>query len=229
MRVEDFIREFRQTVHDHIVPPFWSDAAVVSYLNEAVQEACERAKLIEDRLTPAVCSVAVLAGQAAYDLHPSVLQIKRAQLAGYPHARHRVLTETSTEEMDATYCGWETRTSFPGHFIFEPATGLQPPRIRLVSTPNAIDVLALTVVRGPLKPLSETRPNERPEIPERFHTRLLDWVYHRAYFKQDADTFDPAKGAQALALFEQSFGVRPDANVQRKRRDRRPPVVRSNW
>ena len=68
-----------------------------------------------------------------------------------------------------------------------------------------------------------------PEIPTRYHTRLMDWMYHRAYFKQDAESFDPNKAVQSLAFFEQAFGARPDANVQRKQRDRRPRVVRSCW
>ena len=67
------------------------------------------------------------------------------------------------------------------------------------------------------------------KIPERFHERLMDWVLHRAYLKQDADTFDPNKAATSLALFVQAFGERPDANVQRKQRDRQPPIVQSNW
>ena len=33
----------------------------------------------------------------------------------------------------------------------------------------------------------------------------------------------------SLGLFVQAFGERPDANVQRKQRDRRPPVVQCNW
>ncbi len=223
MRVEDFIREFRQTVHDHIVPPFWSDAAVVSYLNEAVQEACERAQLIEDRTTPVVCALPVIAGQARYALHPSVLLIKRATLNG------ALLHETSLEDLDEESCHWETRVGTPRRFLFDEAIGATPPQLQLVSTPAAPGVVGLTVYRGALKPLSKDRPNEAPEVPARFHTRLLDWIYHRAYFKQDADTFDPAKGAQALALFEQSFGVRPDANVQRKQADRQPPIVRCAW
>ena len=47
--------------------------------------------------------------------------------------------------------------------------------------------------------------------------------------KQDAEVFDTSKAATSLALFVQSFGERPDANVQRKQRDRRPPVVQCNW
>ena len=99
----------------------------------------------------------------------------------------------------------------------------------LTQTVAEADTLALTVYRGALKPLSADIDTGKPEIPERFHERLMDWVLHRAYLKQDAETFDPAKAAQSLALFIQSFGERPDANVQRKRRDKRPPLVRSSW
>lgn len=49
MKVDDFIACFRAAVVDEVHGQFWSDAEIVSYLNEAVQEACERAKLIEDR------------------------------------------------------------------------------------------------------------------------------------------------------------------------------------
>lgn len=30
-------------------------------------------------------------------------------------------------------------------------------------------------------------------------------------------------------MFERDFGARPDANVQRKQRDKRPRLVRSHW
>ena len=62
MKVADFIEEFRGAVKDSVEPFFWSSENIVRYLNEAVQEACERAKLIEDRRTPAVCSLTLQAG-----------------------------------------------------------------------------------------------------------------------------------------------------------------------
>ncbi|UIS65477.1 hypothetical protein [Acidovorax phage AP1] len=219
MRVADFIREFRETVDDCLEPHFWPDEVIVRYLNEAVQEACERAKLIEDRSAPLVTEP----GQSIYALPPSTLQVKRCFL------RDRQVFETSYEALDCESPGWETRSGHPRRFVFEPATGALPPRIRLVSTPNTIDTISLTIYRGPLKPLSADRRNEVPEIPVRYHTRLMDWMYHRAYFKQDADTFDPNKAAQSLALFEQEFGVRPDANVQRKQREKRSHAVRMIW
>lgn len=223
MKVADFIAEFRDTVADHAVPPFWSSENIVSYLNEAVQEACERAKLIEDRSTPTVCSLTLQAGESTYQLHPSVFEIKRLTFRGRP------LDETSVEELDADAPGWEARSGQPRLFIFEQASGIRPAQVRLVPTPTATDTIALTVCRGALKPLSADNDAGRPELPERFHLRLMEWMLHRAYLKQDADAFDPNKSAVSLGLFVQAFGERPDANVQRKQRDRRPPVVQINW
>lgn len=223
MQVSDIISRFRETVDDCHAPHFWSDDVVVGYLNEAVQEACERANLIEDRNTPAVCALAVVAGQARYALHPSVLLIKRATLNG------ALIHETSVEDLDEESSRWETRVGTPRRFLFEQAIGGAAPHLQLVSIPAALGTVGLTVYRGALKPLSATRPTDVPEIPARYHTRLLDWMYHRAYFKQDADSFDASKAAQSLALFEQAFGERPDANVQRKQADRQPPIVRCAW
>lgn len=219
MKVDDFIARFRAAVADEVHRQFWSDAEIVSYLNEAVQEACERAKLIEDRSM----SLALVPGQDTYDLHPSVFEIKRLTFRGRP------LDETSVEKLDCDAPGWELRSGEPRCFIFEQASGAQPPRVRLVPTPVADEPAGLTVYRGALKQLNADIDHEKPEIPERFHERLLDWVMHRAHLKQDADTFDPNKAATSMALFVQAFGERPDANVQRKQRDRRPPIVHCNW
>lgn len=222
MNVDDFISAFRTAVLDKEDPPFWSSGEIVSFLNEAVQEACERAKLIEDRTTATVCTLAVVVGQDTYPLHPSVLEVKRASFSG------RVMCETSVEEEDESNCRWEQLKGQPRRFIFEPASGARPPQLRLVPSPNIPGTIALTVCRGALKSLDCTR-NESPEIPARFHTRLMHWLMYRAHLKQDADTFDTVKAAEHLGLFELAFGKREDANVQRKHRDDSPPLVHSNW
>lgn len=223
MTVDDFITTFREAMGDDTIPPFWASDEIVKYLNAAVQEACERAFLIEDRMTPAVCSIPVLPGVAAYDLHASILQIKRVALRGCP------LDETSFEAMDSESRNWESRQGTPRRFIFEQASGTAPARIRLVSIPTLADTLTLTVYRGALKKLSADIDTAKPEIPERFHERLLHWMYRCAKLKNDAETVDKTSAAEHEANFERAFGVRPDANVQRKQRDRRPPIVQSAW
>ncbi|WP_028605544.1 DUF6682 family protein [Ottowia thiooxydans] len=219
MQVGELIAAFRENTKDGAGQTFWSEGDIVSYLNEAVQEACERARLIEDRSM----SVTLVPGQDTYDLDPSVFEIKRLTVRG------RRIDETSVEALDEDSPGWEARSGLPRTFILEQASGAQPPRLRFVPTPVAVEPIGLTVYRGALQALRAGGVTEEPEIPARFHERLLYWVYHRAYLKQDADAFDLNKGAQWLALFVQAFGERPDANVQRKQRDRRPPIVDCSW
>lgn len=223
MNVSEFIAAFRADLRDGVDGELWSDADIVRYLNDAVQEANERALLTEDRATPAVCSVTLSAGVSTYNLHPSVIRIKRISYLGRP------LDETSVEEMDAESSNWESRSGEPRRYIFEQASGVNPAKVRLWPTPTSAGTLALTVNRGALKKLTADIETAKPELPERFHERLKDWVYRCAYLKQDADGFDKSKAIEFEASFERSFGARPDANVQRKQRDKRPPLVRSNW
>lgn len=223
MDVSGFIATFRSELSDNETPQAWRDEEIVAYLNEAVQEACERSYLIEDRSTASVCSVALVAGTNTYDLHQSVFQIKRVVFRGRP------LDEASVESMDAHWDAWETREGQPRWFIFEQSGGASPARIRLVPTPTEAETIALTVYRGALVPLSPDPGSDKPELHERFHARLKDWVYRCAYLKQDADTFDKMRAVEYEALFEASFGKRQDSNVQRKHRDRRPPVVSCSW
>ena len=57
----------------------------------------------------------------------------------------------------------------------------------------------------------------------------MPWIYRCARLKHDAETFDKTRALDHEAIFERTFGMRPDANVQRKRRDRGPPIIRSAW
>ena len=99
MNVADFIAAFGSELADKGEPPLWSDEEIAAYLNEAVQEACERAYLIEDRSTPAVCAIAFQPGVDTYNLHASVFEIKRLTYRGRP------LDETSVEALDAELPG----------------------------------------------------------------------------------------------------------------------------
>lgn len=195
-------------------PPLWLDEEIIGYLNEAQNEACERASLILDISTAAVCQIAVVAGTATYNVDPRVLEIKRAKL----DSATRPLVETSIEQLDEEMPGWETKTGTPTHFFQTSDTSLT-----LVPTPIANDTLRQRVIRLPLQPM--TGPEDEPEIAERHHYRMLDWAHRCGYLKEDAETINKARASEHEAAFTANFGERPSANVQRKRRDRRPPVV----
>lgn len=218
MTGEDIIAEFRRVTQDNASPPLWTDDDILTYASDAESEACERARLIEDRTTTACCAITLVAGTASYALHASVFLVKRVTYLG------RALEETSVEKMDARDSNWESRTGVPCEFIQTEGS------LRVVPTPTAEAAadggLAMTVYRTPLLPIEgETSP----EIAARLHMRLMHWVYRCAYLKKDSDTFDLGESSRHEQRFEAAFGERPDANVQNKRRDRRPPVTRINW
>jgi hypothetical protein len=220
MTLDDITAEFRSQRQDKQSPPLWSGAEIALYLNSALDEACERALLLEDRTTPACCAITLIADQPDYPLHAKVIKVKRVTYAG------QALIETSVEEMDGLYPQWEALTSStPVRYILTQGS------IRLIPAPSAASILvtpaiALTVFRTPLLPFNDSTPgNTSPEIAPLYHLRLMPWLYRCALLKTDAETLDVKEAEVQEGIFERSFGVRPDANVQRKRRDKRPPIV----
>jgi hypothetical protein len=214
MTLEERIDACRARTGDTSTPPLWSDVEWTLFLNEADAEVAERSLVLLDTTTGEVCEIAVEAGTATYDLHASILKIQRAKLDD-----GRVpLVETSIEELDEGG-SWEAKTGQSGRFFQSSETTLT-----LVPIPIAADTLRLRVYRLPLELMAAD--GDVSEIPAKYHYRAMDWALRCAYLKQDVETLDKGKAAEHDAIFTASFGQRPDANVQRKRRDRRTPVVR---
>lgn len=219
MTVAEFIARFRLEMADTAAPYLWSDDEIASYLDDAVNEACVRARLIEDSSTPEVCSLTLTPGQSSYVLHESVIDVRRVTFNG------KALGMSSVEEEDENDLTWESRKGSEPLRVIVSGTN----RIRVVPEPTASVTLGLTVYRTPLVALTAATPTASPETPAIYHMRLRDWAYRCAYLKQDAEAFDKSSADEFEARFERSFGVRLDANVARKRRDRAMPVTRCNW
>lgn len=217
MTLSDLIQAFRLRADDAAEPYLWSDDEVTLYLNEAVTEAAERARLIRDSSTIAVTQIAVTVGDMDYPLDGSILAIDRVQLASQPKA----LIRQTVEELEKRFPDWRGMVGTPHFFVEDNG------RIRIVPQSPQADTLNLTVYRLPLTPM--TKETDSPEVHAKYHYRLLDWALRCAYLKNDAETLDKAKAADYQALFEQSFGKLPDANVQRKQREHRHSLVKMHW
>ena len=218
MDVAGFINKFRTDMGDTEVPYLWSDEEIVDYLNEAVDEAAERAMLIEDSTSLACSRIAVTAGEASYALHDSVIRVTRVAFNGSR------LSPTSVEAEDDGDTNWENRKGLPTRFIVNGNAS----SIRLVPDPVAPGTLAMTVNRRALTPLTADNDTAAPELKGIYHARLMTWMYRCAYLKQDAETFDRGKAAEYEGTFERAFGERPSAATRQSRNNRRPPVVRMN-
>lgn len=218
MTLADLIYSFRTRADDLNEPYLWSNAEITLYLNQSDNEAAERALLIQDATTTAVCTLTMAAGTASYALHAAVLRIDRAKLT----STGDLLDVVSREQLDRLQPGWETATGTP-EYVIEVGDG----NVIITPTPTAIDTITLTVKRLPLTVMAVD--TDTPEIPARHHYRMLDWALRCAYMKQDADAGNAAMADKYDTEFERSFGKRLDANVQRKQRYRRPNTIKSGW
>jgi hypothetical protein len=215
---DQIIDAFRRGVFDTVKPYLWSNDDAEEYLEDALAEACERALLLRDSMTPEICTLTIAAGVSTYLLDKRIIEVTRAKLdsASVP------LVLTSTEALDRGERGWQSYGEAGVTHLALDAEGKRW-KATLVGTPSAADVLRTTVHRMPLRALCDGK--DVPEIPDRLHIRLVDWMRHRAYLKQDAETMDAKKADDAAAAFASAFGPRIDANARRTQRDLGPSVI----
>lgn len=232
MTLKELREAFRLRVHDLRGRNLWTDAEILRYANEAVNEAAERAKLLFDDVTKQVCDIAGKVDQQAYRLHESIFEIESCTWDG------RFLKQVSRSQLDETPSytrykrygfegdyhtptDWRTLKGTPDYFIHENFR-----RLLLSRVPTRAAPIHLTVYRYPLEPLAAD--GDEPEIHWREHEKLLDWMAHLAYLKQDTETFDSQAAKRAEDDFTKSFGKKIDANVRRQQREWRTHQIQMN-
>ena len=224
MDLSALIDEFRNQSGDHGVPAFWPDPTVTAFLNRAEHEAAERAKLLPDKTTPAVVNVPLVVGQTDYRLHPSIFDVVGVWLSRggtdprrWPVCRSLEGDISYRQERFPTAAGWAREFDVYG----EPGNLT----LRLDRAPNeAGGSLRLEVYRYPLIELEAC--DDEPEIPPRHHDGLVYWALKVAYTTRDIEGSASERAVNAENEFIRRFGERHDANVMRKKRRHRAPVVR---
>ena len=195
----------------------WSDAELNSYYNESVNEAASRAQLLYDQTTEEICNIPVLADVATYPLDPCIIELASVKLDSRIASGTGKLDHATRDELDEHRPGWEVQSGQVTHYL-DDTTSIQLWRI-----PAQADLLRLAVYRLPLSPMVDDR--DEPEIQDRWHDGLDYWAFHLAFQRQNAETYNPKLAMDYEMEFERRFGRRRDANVLRKQRDRKPPVV----
>lgn len=190
----------REQLDDAAAPYLWSDVELDAYLNEAEREAAIRARLLVDSTTSAVCQITVTADTQDFPLDPRIFMIRRAKLASesYP------LSFIQLNSLDSEYPGWDDSGLPYNRFTI----GLGSDTISLPKQ-DVETTLTMTVVREPLAEMNDDE--DSPEIPARYHVKLLEWVRYRCYLKPDAETEDKKRAAESYVLFEAEFGPRRTA------------------
>lgn len=217
---------YRSLARDEVAPYLAIDATLTTFINEAVDEAAKRARLIHDDSTAAVCEIDVEevtpgAGDypSTYTLHASLFELTSVRLFTPPDSTEPVdLKLVSREWLNREMPDWRESTEDPIYAIQHDKT------LRIVPTPTAEGLLKLEGYRLPLTALSAD--SDVPEINAAHHRHLAQWALYRVFGTPDSELFDAKRSALALAEFEGYFGLPVDSDL---RRSTRIDTEHHNW
>lgn len=182
---------FRDEMSDTEAPYLWSDTLLYRHFDDAQKMFCRKTEGIEDSSTPAITRLDIQAGVEWYATDKRILKIRKA----FDTATGRELPITNVERAGADGIRFDGRAAPLKALV----AGMEKHKLRAWPKPSAATTVDLSVFRLPLLPI--TGPDQEFEIDEQHHMSLLLWVKHRAYGKEDAETFNRSKSDE----YEQRF------------------------
>lgn len=204
--LRQLIEDCREDLDDEVGPFLWSDELLTKHLNEAVEEACIRARLLVESSRADICRIALKAGQAEYLLHPSIIVIRRVVLGD---AQGRPLVRTTSAALDGVCRDWRSEAGRPEYLVRD----RQSRTITLSPIPSEPSELMLTVWRAPAADEVMEGDDDEPVIDAIHHRKLVHWACGRAFMKKDVERSSPQEAAMQMGVFEEYFGPRPTARA----------------
>lgn len=228
MTLSELIAKFRVLAFDKVEPYLFDDESVIGWLNEAVQEACIRGRLLHECDNVDICQIVLQQGQIKYQTHPKLYEITHASISlpDVNDGRREPICLISFEEMDKAYDDWRYDGTHRRHYN-DPYYLIQHDTyVRLSYPPKDSGVLYLEGYRLPNEMIND---DDVPELHLAHHSHLLDWALHKAFDIPDSEVFDPNKSQMAEARFTQYFGIRPDSDLRRITRHDVPHTTKAFW
>ena len=184
---------FREEVSDTVAPYLWSTPLLYAYMSEAQEMFCRLTEGIEDSSTPSVCRINVAPAADWYPVSPLIRKIRSATRmdTGAP------VRLTNMEKAPHEGVRFDGRPGPLKAFV----TGLERHKVRAWPLPSESVVVELSVFRLPLTSITGTSNDEQFEIDAEHHMALTYWMKHRAYGKEDTETYDRQKAEQFEARF----------------------------
>lgn len=192
MNSTELLELFREEMSDTQAPHLWSDALLFAYMNEAQEMFCRLTEGIEDSSTADVCRLAIAPAADWYPISRKILKIRQATRSD-TGTQIRLINAEKAPQEGVRFDGR------PGP-LKALVTGLEKHKLRAWPLPSEAVTVELSVFRLPLDRITGNG-NQDFEIDEQHHMALLMWMKHRAYGKEDAETFDRRKADDWEARF----------------------------
>ena len=233
MNILDIINRIRIEADDSTAQDYlWDDTTLLGLINDAVDEAVIRKRLIFDTTTSTVCQitanppVSTPALPTVYSLDPSIIDISKAYLTDpdssypFPCGMFPTLEIVSREYLDMYFSWWPTWYGPPRFLLYEEGNVTIIPNVWETNTLN-LEVYRITLAAEKMT-LPSSGPEPLPVISAVHHPYLYHWPLSVLYNRRDLDQYAPQRAVYHLGKFEEYFGKRPPANQYRKDRQGRP-------
>jgi hypothetical protein len=197
----------RDTLDDNSEPPLYPHEELSRYGNNAVAEACLRARLLQDDSGDA-CRIDLEVGVSRYDIAPEVFAVRAVFVA----SRAEPLIRTTAARLDRIVPGWSHQAQtngVPKYAVFD----VQQKTLTLFPPPATAELCSLRVWRQPSEAERMVEDDDEPVVAMSDPESLKHWILHEAYLKKDGELYDPEKSATHLGLFAERFGPRPDEHT----------------
>lgn len=215
MDTADLYTYFRSQMKDDAVPYLWSDDDIIAYMDDAQKMFCRLTGGLADAsssMTQLAASAADASGRIATD--PRILKIRDA----YRTTDGEPVEVVNYEDLPTK--GLRLNTLLPGdtrYLIIGMEAHLA---IMLPASSDPTQVIQLVIDRLPLKDITDQ--GQKIEIDAQHHQHLYLWMQHKAYLKQDSQTYDKAASDRAETAFRNYCDA---AKVEKDRAKHKTRVV----
>jgi hypothetical protein len=197
-------------------PPdtYWSDEALVRYIDEAHRRFARRSFCIRDFTTAEVVQLPLETDIALYRLHPAILRVQSGRVEGEAadlvRSTHPIQFSGNNPFTDSVEYDVSSSGGMPRRFSTDEGTDVEDeyqvcmfvdPRPTAKETGKLVN---LRVIRLPLNKLTLEKTDAVPEIPEDWQLDMLEWAAYRALRNWDVDAEDRTKAEKHKERFEEA-------------------------
>lgn len=199
MNSGELLDAWRVDVVDVAKPYLWSDDEGYRYMDAAYRQFVRLTGGIPD-FTSDATQVPIVIGESVVDLHPSILRIMSAYKSNGTVLE--IVNLTDAAYMQSSDYGVMRQLYLDGRSgpVRYMIIGAEKDKAKWVQVPTAADTVSLHIYRLPFVHIVD-ETHALADIDEQHHIYLLDWMKHLSYKKQDAETFDKTKSADAEVSF----------------------------
>jgi hypothetical protein len=193
---------------------YWSDTALVGYINEAQRRFARRTFCLRDSINPEVTQFTIAKAIDQYTLHPKIVFVQGVRLLGDPmdltRITHNVSWIPSDNQSDVFSTVVVDRPNRPIAFSTDEGIDLDNDHaiiLKLYPTPDDTTdgaICTLRVSRLPLNDLTLKDLKAPLEISDDYAYDMLEWAAWRALRNWDIDAEDRNKAKQHRDRFDEA-------------------------